>query len=320
MKELKDLTPEIKAKIPETINRVAQAIYRGDRYESFDIKKAEAYINFVYEFNGYAPPRVEVVDNLWELNEVGNHLEGVTDPDKYTNKLEYLFVCDPYASVYFTWYKFIKDELEIPAEIGPTLDKFHDLYMQAGIFSGIYREDVCYICKFPKKVHVDEQFRLHNENGSAVEWAGKPFECYYWRGYKVPKILIEEPEKIDKEWIRENDNLEIRRCLIEKIGPEEFFNKLSDGKGLKIIDETTDRQGNPMALLEYPFGEATIQSLRVVDPSTGRVYYVEPPNQESKDCWEAKKSTFKNKGIKYRHGDVGIFEIGKDYEFPLIET
>jgi hypothetical protein len=58
----------------------------------------------------------------------------------------------------------------------------------------------------------------------------------------------------------------------------------------------------------------------VVDPSTERVYNIYPPNQKCKNVWEAKASTFSNKPIKYRHGDVALLDVNKKFEKPLIES
>jgi hypothetical protein len=75
-------------------------------------------------------------------------------------------------------------------------------------------------------------------------------------------------------------------------------------------DVEFDEQGEKVILLE------------VICPSTNRVYHLYPPNQNAKTCFEAKASTFGNKAIVYRHGDVGLFKVGSDGKMilPFSET
>ena len=71
----------------------------------------------------------------------------------------------------------------------------------------------------------------------------------------------------------------------------------------------------------YEKGESVIV-LEVVCPSTQRLYHLYPPNQKAKTCLEAKESTFHDKKLSYRHGDVGLFDSHGDgiLTLPLVET
>ena len=61
--------------------------------------------------------------------------------------------------------------------------------------------------------------------------------------------------------------------------------------------------------------------LEVVCPSTMRTFHLYPPNQKAKTCFEAKASTFKNKPIAYRHGDVSLLKVdGGRITVPFSET
>jgi hypothetical protein len=55
-------------------------------------------------------------------------------------------------------------------------------------------------------------------------------------------------------------------------------------------------------------------------PSTGRKYILYPPNQKSRNVWQAKASTFKNQPIQIRHGDVGLLNLNKKFSKPIVET
>jgi hypothetical protein len=113
------------------------------------------------------------------------------------------------------------------------------------------------------------------------------------------------------------DNLESLRSLREKIGLEKYLGLFDS----KVIDEQIDHQGHKMRLHRYDEKGTKVILLEVICPSTGRMYHIYPPNQKAKDCFEAKKSTFGDAAITYRHGDVGLASI-KDLaiQHPLIET
>jgi hypothetical protein len=123
-------------------------------------------------------------------------------------------------------------------------------------------------------------------------------------------------DKIDKGFISKVNNLESLRSLREKIGLERYIELLD----AKVICEQVDNQGFPMKLYQYKEQDEKVILLEVVCPSTDRVYHLYPPNQKAKDCWEAKKSTFRNQPIKYRHGDAALVEIGKAFNAPIHES
>lgn len=74
--------------------------------------------------------------------------------------------------------------------------------------------------------------RLHDPAGPAVSWPGG--ECYwFWRGLRVPRRVVEEPESltvadVDREW-----NLEVRRVVLERMG----FDRYVREAGGRVIAE-----------------------------------------------------------------------------------
>jgi hypothetical protein len=77
MKTLKDLTPEIQAKIPEYINKALLGVFDGGRYDSFIWENAYSCVKLQYEKCGYSPPIMLVAENPYEaqimFNYVKNH-------------------------------------------------------------------------------------------------------------------------------------------------------------------------------------------------------------------------------------------------------
>ena len=184
-------------------------------------------------------------------------------------------------------------------------------------------ENYCFVSDRPKTLHFDDQWRLHAEDKPAMTWMDG-WELYYWKGIEVPKKLIINPDKINKEDLRHNENAEVRRAFIEKLGVKRYYDILSDGHGLTLVDSDTDHQGNPMELFEFEFEGKKIQMLQCVCPSTYRVYNIPPPSQKEgkffTNVFEAKADTFKGEKLAYRHGDVGLVDVNEVHEKPLIET
>jgi hypothetical protein len=123
-------------------------------------------------------------------------------------------------------------------------------------------------------------------------------------------------DKITKEFVQSVDNLECLRELREKIGLEKYLS-LFDAK---VIHEEIDNQKNKMRLFKYDEKGTNVILLEVVCPSTERVYHLYPPNQKAKTCTEAKRSTFADKPLAVRHGDVGFIKVGEHFTIPFSET
>jgi hypothetical protein len=148
---------------------------------------------------------------------------------------------------------------------------------------------------------------------------GEWFEC---SGKIENSLCFNIPEyhliKVDRTFITKVDNLESLRAIRDRIGLSKYIELLQ----AKIINEQVDNQGFPMKLYRYEEQGEKVLLLEVTCPSTGRMYHLYPPNQKVKDCFEAKASTFGNKKIAYRHGDVGLFKVGSEGEviLPFSET
>ncbi|MBU6431612.1 hypothetical protein KGQ29_04570 [Patescibacteria group bacterium] len=130
----------------------------------------------------------------------------------------------------------------------------------------------------------------------------------------IPNFLY---EKIDKTFIKAIDNLESLRLLRDKLGLEKYIDLL----GAKVIHSSIDMQGNKMRLFSCNEAGANSLLLEVICPSTKRMYHIYPPDQSATTCEKAKASTFGNKKLSLRQGDVGLMNI-KDFviSHPIEET
>ena len=66
-KTLKDLTPEIMAKIPEYKDAAVNDLYNGNEYANWKYSDTEQYIHYVYKLGGQTEMPVVIVANT--LNE-----------------------------------------------------------------------------------------------------------------------------------------------------------------------------------------------------------------------------------------------------------
>jgi hypothetical protein len=173
-------------------------------------------------------------------------------------------------------------------------------------------------------VHVEktsQSRRLHNETFAALE--SDVENLYFWHGVLVPAFVVVKPEWITMEHVRKEENAEVRRVMIERMGWDKFC---SEAK-LKVIhrDEmkanfpslpvsetvhadmravTSYRKGKEVAeLLESEefkdFDDRPLKFVRVTDPSTGERYVLRvwPENQRA---YEAIGQTFGMSEVEYK--------------------
>lgn len=194
-------------------------------------------------------------------------------------------------------------------------------FFNTGVYEVILLKDFCIISNMPVTLQRDELSRLHCATGPAVRFRDS-YEQYYWHGVAVPSAWILNPMAIEKPTFYDSTNIEQRRCLMEILGQDRYFDMLLGDTILKHSD--IDEAGNQISLYRTKKKLSVtgdhIQYLKVVCPSTKREYLLCPPNQKSKNVWEAKASTFHNEKIQIRHGDVGLLNINKEFVKPEIET
>ena len=103
--------------------------------------------------------------------------------------------------------------------------------------------------------------------------------------------------KLDAKWVLAEVNAELKREMIEAMGANKFFGQLD----CQIVHNDIDGCGHPRSLLRIPLPETErgyLQSVKVVCPTTRRVYYLGvPPNVTT--CQEAVASTFGLKPEQY---------------------
>lgn len=320
---LEKLTPEMEALIPVVRDEWINRLYDCKNTE-LEQKDAEEFVAWTYAKAGFTnPPMVIIVDSPAAAHKEANRLyREHVDPNA---KDQFFAFGSSMGCSNYGWVAFYDFFTRIGIINHDDFNEYRN-FTRLGIFNTIDLHDVCIVSKMPVEIHstvVNGNRVLHGEDCSAIRFSDG-FELYFWRGANVPKKWIMEKESLTKDDILGTDNAELRRALMEILGAKRYYDIISDGKGLKLIDEDTDHQGFPMRLYETKkkddISEKKVQFLEVVDPSTGRVYNIYPPKQNAKNVWDAKAQTFSDQKLFVRQGDVGLTRVGFDEEMPVQET
>jgi len=96
------------------------------------------------------------------------------------------------------------------------------LALARGGFVYTFLSRVCFVCDRPVELGVDPQRRLHNSSGPAIAFTDS-YKLYSWHGVTVPASIICDPEAITFESITNEQNLEVRRVLIERYGQVRYL-------------------------------------------------------------------------------------------------
>ena len=224
--------------------------------------------------------------------------------NKYNNA--YLWTSNIWSNAYLSWWKFIKDEFNIQSQIGVDLDSWNDLYLKSGVYSAIFSELLCVVCKYPKKIHVNSLFDMHSVGGQSVEWGALTdntlFNCYYIRGvYIDPELYakISAKEYTFEEFVKEG-NEEVKSAILaffeEKFGNEYLFRFLSTN--LKELDTYTNKKDahllegttGGMNIGVYTLFKGSVNGIKLAFircycPSSDRMFFlsIDPANNNAKD-------------------------------------
>ncbi|WP_318209795.1 DUF6745 domain-containing protein [Streptomyces sp. SJL17-1] len=96
-------------------------------------------------------------------------------------------------------------------------------------------ENVAVVCERPVELHRDEAGRLDRGDGPALAFADG-FALYAWRGMTVPADFLAGLAGLTPERIREEENAELRRVMLEYYGYDRYL--ASSGARHQHRDET----------------------------------------------------------------------------------
>ena len=135
-------------------------------------------------------------------------------------------------------------------------------------------EKVCLICDRPLHLRFDTENRLHAEGESAIGFADG-YSLYFHHGVKLPEQYGKvHPDLWQPQWLLSEENAELRRLLIQRIGYDRICQQLQAVE-LDSWQEYT--------LLKIDNADVEpIYLLKMTCPSTGHIHALRvPPNVES---------------------------------------
>ena len=130
-------------------------------------------------------------------------------------------------------------------------------------------------------LRLDEEGRLHCDDGPAVTYPDGLLSVWAWHGVRVTQQIIEFPDSITIDQIKEQVNMEVKRVMIERFGTGRYI--IESGARLVDQDVRTSEGGSPRALFRDDSG---MQYLVATDGSTKRVYWMNV-SEDAKTCKEA---------------------------------
>ena len=198
----------------------------------------------------------------------------------------YPYLSGQFDSSYFAFYDFCNNVLGIKFK----QQKNWDCYLKLSDCSIIYPfKEFVVISEKPTQINMKNML-LHNETGASIEYADG-FSVYSLNGVRVPKeIVMTSAEKLDPKLILKEQNAEVRREIVRKIGVERVCKSLN----AKVID----RQDN-YELLNLDLGDRFRPYLKMKNPSIG-VYHIEGVHP---DCDTVEKA------LNWRNGTSDIPKI-----------
>ncbi len=154
---------------------------------------------------------------------------------------------------WLAFYKFFADECGLTKQT-QKLRGLWELAQSAGW--ALPYQNICFVSERHNILRRDEQGRLHCDNAAALEYPDG-WKLYYWHGVKVPERIILNPETITADEIANEENAEVRRCMLERFGRENFLGLPSckkvhsdDWGDLYRNDEIRDRNGDPYCFVK----------------------------------------------------------------------
>ena len=133
----------------------------------------------------------------------------------------------------------------------------------------------------PSKLSRDDRGQLHDASGPAIDYDGS-WGVWAWHGVRVPQQVIESPETLTITKALNEQNTEIRRVMLTRIGSERLQAELP----ATVMDEDYDGRGQHRRLMRLGSIEDRL-FVAYTCPSTGRLYPAQPVPPQVRTCAEA---------------------------------
>jgi hypothetical protein len=152
-------------------------------------------------------------------------------------------------------------------------------------------DEAVFVCDRPQELHWEGE-QLHNETGPALRFRDG-WSIYVIDGIRIEPYIIENPELITAEKVRAENNIEVRRFMVERYpgGPGQYLSDIN----AEIVDTdqvpTDKNDPNAPYLMRALIRAENELYLVGTDGSTRRTYYMNlDPELDIKTCKQAHES------------------------------
>ncbi len=131
-------------------------------------------------------------------------------------------------------------------------------------------EKVCIVCDRPRILSFDSQHRLHAEGGPAIQFADG-YSLYSYHGVTLPEKYGKiHPNEWQPQWLLEEENVELKRVLIQGIGYDRIARELA-------AVELDTWQEYILLRIDINVDLEPIYLLKMTCPSTGFIHALRVP-------------------------------------------
>jgi hypothetical protein len=270
---IEKLTPEQEAMLPVYKDKWLKY---GLSTDKADREMSEKFITNIYTENKLPKPIFKwfdspfaVIDYFKVMNKKSP--EEITDgskPEEYNpNNIMKNWIYGNHEAHWLSFYEFFLREVGL--DCVKKIENFIEAAKRMGWWLPYNTHVFC--CERPDAIEKKEDGSLHCESGPAISFRDG-VQIFFLNGVKVTKELVMTPAmELDPGIILREDNAEVRREIVRKIGVERMCEKLN----AEVIDKGKDHAGQPCELILLDIGDGNKRPyIKLINPSIG-TYHVE---------------------------------------------
>jgi len=250
--KIETITPEQEAMFPEWVEKWTKI---GLSTDPMDFERAKKAVKKLYTITGNnQPKKILKASSPMEAVKKGvlavKKLQNPDIDEKDIPKSDYSDATQNFygGSLYASWGSFVTFFRDVMDWENESLEDFkwgEELMYSCGWVW--WHEDVCVIVDRPEIIKMDEENRLHCEDGPAIKYRDN-WTVYSWRGTRIPREWIQDKENLDPTIALTWENVEQRRCAAEIIGWHRVLDKLN----AVVIDEDGDPEIGTLVEVDIP--------------------------------------------------------------------
>jgi len=168
------------------------------------------------------------------IGQLIGQLRGQLNGQLYSDS-HWLFLCNIYSRCYLTWYKFIKDEFNLPCSAGDLLDELYELINKTVISRCYFTKGYVLVLKTPSKCVFNGNV-LHNCFGPAISYKGNG-DIYVVNGRTSSKNIVDC--NFTKEDFLKEENEDVKASMATVLRERRGEEGLLDFLGAEVVDEKT---------------------------------------------------------------------------------